>query len=24
MKTMAGRILRQMEALQIDTLLWPE
>lgn len=24
MKTMAGRILSQMEALEIDTLLWPE
>jgi len=24
MKTMAGRILNQMEALEIDTLLWPE
>ena len=24
MKTMAGRILRQMEELEIDTLLWPE
>jgi len=24
MKVMAGRILRQMEALEIDTLLWPE
>lgn len=24
MKTMAGRILAQMEALEIDTLLWPE
>ncbi len=24
MKIMAGRILRQMEALEIDTLLWPE
>jgi heterodisulfide reductase subunit C len=24
MKTMAGRILRQMEALEIETLLWPE
>ena len=24
MKTMAGRILSQMEALKIDTLLWPE
>jgi heterodisulfide reductase subunit C len=24
MKTMAGRILNQMEALRIDTLLWPE
>ena len=23
-KTMAGRILRQMEELEIDTLLWPE
>jgi heterodisulfide reductase subunit C len=24
MKTMAGRILKQMEELEIDTLLWPE
>jgi len=24
MKTMAGRILRQMEALGVETLLWPE
>lgn len=24
MKTMAGRILKQMESLEIDTLLWPE
>jgi heterodisulfide reductase subunit C len=24
MKTMAGRILKQMEELKIDTLLWPE
>jgi heterodisulfide reductase subunit C len=24
MKTMAGRIVRQMEELEIDTLLWPE
>ena len=24
MKTMAGRILKQVEALEIDTLLWPE
>jgi heterodisulfide reductase subunit C len=24
MKTMAGRILRQMEELEIDTLMWPE
>jgi len=24
MKTMAGRILDQMEALRIDTLMWPE
>lgn len=24
MKTMAGRILAQMESLEIDTLLWPE
>ncbi len=24
MKTMAGRILHQMETLEIDTLLWPE
>jgi heterodisulfide reductase subunit C len=24
MRTMAGRILQQMEALEIDTLLWPE
>ena len=24
MKTMAGRIIEQMEKLSIDTLLWPE
>jgi hypothetical protein len=24
MKTMAGRILGQMEDLQVETLLWPE
>jgi hypothetical protein len=24
MKTMAGRILRRMEELQVEALLWPE